>query len=112
MPISGLLVTLVEDAATRMTALTTLRQHPAIDVGEPAGGRVPIVVETLDENEDRLVWEWLHAIPGVTFVVVAYIHFDEVAYIHFDEDASDVDPPPSPALHGSQSLSIPTSHEP
>lgn len=101
MPISGLVVTLVDDPATRQGALATLRQHPAVDVGEPAGGRVPIVVDTFDENDDRLVWEWIHAIPGVTFVVVAYIHFDE--------DSSDVEL--SASCPGSQPLPLPTGHE-
>jgi hypothetical protein len=101
MPISGLVVALVDDLETRRTALAMLAQHPAIDVGEPAGGRVPIVVETLDENDDRLVWEWIHTVPGVTFVVVAYIHFDE--------DPSDVELPAS--FQASQPLPLPTGHE-
>jgi hypothetical protein len=77
MPISGLVLTLVEEPHARQGALEILRRHPAIEVGEPADVRVPIVVETTDAEEDRLVWEWLHAIPGVSFVVVAFIHFDE-----------------------------------
>jgi hypothetical protein len=77
MPISGLVVTLVDDRQSQLRALDILNQYPAIDVGEPSLGRVPIVVETSDADEDRLVWEWLHAIPGVAVVVVAFIHFDD-----------------------------------
>lgn len=77
MPISGLVVTLVDDLSARETCLALLRDHPALEIGELAGGRVPVVVDSLDDCEDRLIWDWLHSLPGVSLVVVAYISFDE-----------------------------------
>lgn len=77
MPISGLVITLAEDPPWRTAALAALRDHPAIEVGEPTANRVPVVVDTADEEEDRRLWEWLHALPGVVLVVVAFIHFEQ-----------------------------------
>ena len=77
MPISGLVVTLVDDPSAREVCLAALHDHPALEIGELASGRVPIVVDSSDEDEDRLIWEWLHSLPGVLLVVVAYISFDE-----------------------------------
>jgi len=68
MPVSGLVLTLTDAAPLRAQALATVREHPAVDVGEPHGGRVPIVVDTPDSSADRDIWEWLGAIPGVLFV--------------------------------------------
>lgn len=79
MPISGLVVTLVDDLSAREVTLASLRNHPALEVGEFASGRVPVVVESLDEDEDRLIWEWLHSLPGVMLVVVAFISFDDTS---------------------------------
>jgi hypothetical protein len=76
-PISGLVVTLVDDSSAREATLAVLREHPALEIGEITSGRVPVVVESLDEEEDRLVWEWLHSLPGVALVVVAFISFDD-----------------------------------
>ena len=77
MPISGLVVTLSPDPQVREAACAAMRAHPALELGELLRGRAPVVVESSDENEDRLVWEWLHALPGVEMVVVAFIHFDD-----------------------------------
>lgn len=77
MPISGLVVTLLDEPFAREASLAAMREHPFLDIGEIAEGRVPVVVDTLDENEDRLVWEWLHSLPGVALVVVAFISFDD-----------------------------------
>jgi len=68
MPVSGLVLTLTDAAPAREQALATVRSHPAVDVGEPCGGRVPIVVDTLDSEADKEMWEWLGALPGVLFV--------------------------------------------
>lgn len=77
MPISGLLITLDRDPAKRADALAALQRHPSIDLGEGEDHRIPIVVDTPSSDEDRAVWNWLHELPGVTFVDVVYVHFDE-----------------------------------
>jgi hypothetical protein len=77
MPISGLVVTLADDSAAREVSLAAMREHPALEIGELNCGRVPVVVDSADEMEDRLVWDWLHSLPGVALVVVAFISFDD-----------------------------------
>jgi len=77
MPISGLVVTLSDDAVLQRAALDAMRHHPALELGERSIHQIPVVVESASEEEDRLIWEWLHTLPGVALVVVAFIHFDE-----------------------------------
>jgi hypothetical protein len=79
MPISGLVITLSEDAALRQAALAALQRQPAVSVGPLTGNRVPIVVDTIDDDADREVWEWLHTLPGIVLVNVAAVHFTESA---------------------------------
>jgi hypothetical protein len=77
MPISGLVVTLTDDFAQQEAALLAMRKHPALELGERRHNQVPLVVETVGDEEDRLMWEWLSALPGVAMVVVAFVHFDD-----------------------------------
>jgi len=76
MPISGLVLTLVQDASLRNKTLESLRQHSAMELGTAVENRLPIVVETPDSEADRHVWEWLHSLPGVSQVEIAVIHFE------------------------------------
>lgn len=85
MPISGLVVTLAEKPNDRASALMSLAAEARIEVGEIVGSRVPIVVETPSAEEDRQVWGWLHNLPGVLFVDVACIHFDDEENSHETE---------------------------
>lgn len=77
MPISGLIVHLSENRTLQHAALAAMREHPALELGEQRRNQLALVVESACEEEDRLTWEWLHALPGVTMVVVAFVHFDE-----------------------------------
>jgi len=73
--ISGLVVTM--DDAGVASVLAALRADPRITLGPPAGVRQPVVIETAGPAEDDAVWAWLRSIPGVRFVDVAYVHFDQ-----------------------------------
>jgi len=79
MPISGLVITLSDDARLRDAALAELSHHPAVSLGPLTGQRLPIVVETPDSDADRDVWEWLSALPGITLVNIAVVHFTDCA---------------------------------
>lgn len=70
MPVSGLVLTLSLNAPDRAAALDALRRHPSIEVGEAQGHRLPIVVDTPASDDDRAVWDWLHAQEGILFVDV------------------------------------------
>jgi nitrate reductase NapAB chaperone NapD len=82
MPISGLLITLDRDPEKKSDAIARLQSHPAIDLGDRDGLRLPIVVDTASSEDDRMVWAWLHELPGITFVDVVYIHFDDEGHAH------------------------------
>jgi hypothetical protein len=77
MPISGLVVTLTDNPVLQQAALAAMREHPALELGERSCNQFALVVESAGEEEDRLIWEWLHALPGVAMVVIAFIHFDD-----------------------------------
>lgn len=77
MPISGLVVTLTDDLALQEAALAAMRKDPALELGERRYNQVPLVIETVGDEEDRLIWEWLYKLPGVAMVVVAFVHFDD-----------------------------------
>ena len=77
MPISGLVVTLSDNPVLQQAALAAMREHPALELGERTRNQIALVAESACEQEDRLIWEWLHALPGVAMVVVAFIHFDD-----------------------------------
>lgn len=79
MPISGLAITLSGDPVAGREALEAMRTHEALMPGELIGSRLPVVVETPDSEQDREVWDWLHALPGVVHVDVVYVHFDEAS---------------------------------
>lgn len=74
MAISGLVLTVAEGYAAKVT--DALRADPRITVGPAQGSRLPVVIETAGVVEDDEAWAWLHSIPGVDFVDVAYVHFE------------------------------------
>jgi nitrate reductase NapAB chaperone NapD len=74
MAVSGLVVTV--DQARAAAVADTLRADPRFTLGPLQGSRLPVVVETAGVDEDDEVWAWLHSIPGVRFVDVAYVHFE------------------------------------
>ncbi|TWU24069.1 hypothetical protein Pla52o_19920 [Novipirellula galeiformis] len=81
MPISGLVVTLSDNATERADVLSSLRRDPRIELGinEPEqqhAVRIPIVVDTPSNDEDKQVWQWLNRLPGVVFVDVALVGFE------------------------------------
>ena len=98
MPISGLVVTLTDNPVLQQAALAAMREHPALELGERTRNQIALVAESACEEEDRLIWEWLHALPGVAMVVVAFIHFD-------DEPGDDSDSPVHVLHDGSFSAS-------
>lgn len=78
MPISGLVLTLSEDPGLRLALLDALRLVPRVTVGEPRGGRLPIVTETGSIREDEALFEELVRTPGVLAVELAYHDFSDV----------------------------------
>ncbi len=82
MPISGLVVTLSDNDTERADAIDALRREPRIELGiseleQTVASRIPIVVDTQSNEDDKQVWQWLNDLPGVVFVDVALVGFED-----------------------------------
>ncbi|MGM0577855.1 MAG: hypothetical protein ACQEXJ_19165 [Myxococcota bacterium] len=77
MAISGLIATLDSDARRAEDAVAALSEHPAVEVGERSGLRLPLVLDTPSWREDRTVYRWIEALDGVLHVDVACVWLDE-----------------------------------
>lgn len=77
MIISGLLLTLSEDPRLAERAERTLRARPGFTLAARARRWLPAVVEVEDARAGRELHEWLEALPGVDFVDVVQVNFEE-----------------------------------
>jgi hypothetical protein len=77
MPISGLLLTLNENPYTRTETILALRSHSRIETGQCVERWLPIAVDAEDDDESRQLHDWISVLPGVEFVDVVSVHFDE-----------------------------------
>ena len=77
MPISGLVVSLCDEAKRRSEALDVIRRESRITMGDLEANRLAIVLDTESREEDKQVWDWLNALPAVTFVEVAFVGFEQ-----------------------------------
>jgi hypothetical protein len=88
MPISGLVITLEPDAdPVSLGALLLAR--PGIAVGKVEGRWMALVAEAPDEVGSRTLHEWLERLPGVAFVDVVHVSFEDEAG---SEQAGDIGP--------------------
>ena len=80
MPISGLVLTLSPDGPAREALLSELAGDERIILGDlvEPGGVLPIVTETVDEQEHEALWDHLVRQPGVLQVRLAYHDFSDV----------------------------------
>lgn len=77
MPISGLVVSLVSDRQLREEAIATIKAEPCIEVGVIQSQRMAIVLDTPSTDDDKRLWCWLSSLPGVVFVDVAMVAFED-----------------------------------
>lgn len=82
MPVSGLIVTLSSDFCLQSEAGFAIRNHPQIEVGPTPSNRMVIVLDTQSSEEDKSIWEWLNQLPGVIFIDVAMVGFEDVNSSH------------------------------
>lgn len=90
MPISGLVVTLAPPSADTDRAMAWLSEDTRFTLGQPEAEntrRLPITLDTASRAEDKQCWEEMQAHPGITFVDVACVFFDE------DEDEDEIASP-------------------
>jgi hypothetical protein len=76
MAISGLVITLSEDAMAAEAAAAWLEADARVTLGERFGRRLAAVAETPSVEADRALWDELNAMAGVTRVDVTYVHLD------------------------------------
>ncbi len=76
MAISGLVVTLDDDAGAAGQALRALAADPRLQLGDGVGSRIPLVAETPSAESDAVLWADLLATPGVKCVDVTFVSVD------------------------------------
>lgn len=77
MSIGALVVTLTDDALAAADALREVEADPRFTVGPREGARVAVVLEADDAAASEAAWDWLRARPGVVFVDLVQVHFEQ-----------------------------------
>jgi hypothetical protein len=90
MAISGLVITLCDDAERAEAAVCRLASEPRLELGPQTGRRLAVVADTRSPRADRELWEALHRTDGVTHVDVVYVRFED------DRPCAPDDKEPSP----------------
>ena len=80
MQTSGLVITLSMNAAEAAKAMTALSARQEFAFGERNDRWLPLVMETSGDAESHELHNWIQGLPGVEFVDVAYVNFDEVTH--------------------------------
>ncbi len=76
-PISGLVVTFRSAVTEHSEAIEALRLIPEIDIGESAGSKLAIVIDSETKRRDQEIWTAVLQLPGVLDLAVAMVAFDE-----------------------------------
>lgn len=77
MTVSGLVLTLDNDPIARARAWAALTEDPRVLCGEVHGLRLPVVTEAATLEEAEALCEALARLPGIQFVDVVSISFDQ-----------------------------------
>ncbi|QDS98795.1 hypothetical protein [Adhaeretor mobilis] len=75
--ISGLVAHLTAEAGLAQATVSAIAEQPNLEVGVQQELRLPLVLETTTSVESQAVTDWLHELPGITHVDVAFVHLDE-----------------------------------
>lgn len=75
---AGLLLNLKDGDATAAAVTCELQAHAAFQPGMSEGRWLPVVMEAADDAESRTLHDWVAALPGVAFVDVVHVNFDEL----------------------------------
>ena len=76
MPVSGLVVTFSDDKLKSDQAFVAIEINSQISIGPRKEKRMAIVLDTDSSLEDRILWDWLTALPGILFVDVVFVGFE------------------------------------
>lgn len=78
MLVNGLVITL-DDESRADEVVIALRAAGPFTPGERFGTRLSVALETASEADSEHWHTWLHGLPGVLKVDVAFVYFDEAA---------------------------------
>jgi nitrate reductase NapAB chaperone NapD len=76
-PISGLVVTFQSSVTEHAEAVESLKMIAEIDIGESAGSKLAIVIDSETKRRDQEIWDMVQQLPGVIDLAVAMVAFDE-----------------------------------
>jgi hypothetical protein len=74
---SGLVITLNADPALATQARAALQARPEFTLGKLNARWLPAALEAADVGASRDVHDWLNTVPGVDFVDVVQVNFEE-----------------------------------
>ena len=74
---SGLVITLSADPALAAQAIAMLSARHEFTPGERNGRWLPVAMDAGDDAASRDLHDWLHALPGVEYVDVVHVNFDD-----------------------------------
>ena len=77
--IASVVVTLSDNATTLSNTLVDIKSAPQIEAGEFAdeSRRIPMTIDSSSRNDIEAVTRWLQDRPGVLFVDVVFVHFED-----------------------------------
>lgn len=79
MPVIGAVLRLSEDARERDSALSALREHPNISLGDlQQNGGCPVAIEFDCKSEEKTIWEQIGSMKGVLFSTVVFADFSDL----------------------------------
>jgi len=78
MPVLGAVLTLSRESAQRDGTVAALRTDDRVTLGDLAGSRLPVVLETDSRGEDKACWEAVTRLPGVLHAELAYADFSDL----------------------------------
>lgn len=76
MPVSGLVITFARDVSIFPQSVQRLADESCIELGESNGPKLAIVVDSESPERDKAIWDWVHELPGVAMVEVAFVGFE------------------------------------
>lgn len=77
---SGLVITLSADATLAAGARTAILARPGLTLGKLQDRWLPVVAETADVAASRDLHDWLTDLPGIEFVDVVEVNFDDAQF--------------------------------
>ena len=78
MPVLAAVVTLTPSPEERARALEGLSSLDHLTLGELAGDRLPVVLDTPDRAADRAAWKRLVKHPGVVHTELVFVDFSDL----------------------------------